>query len=307
MGIFLPEGCLIDKQDNKKWLTSISAMEEAMIQGTILESRAVICDNNHNLIVDMGSYKGMIPREEGAVGIKEGVVKDIALISKVNKPVSYVITKITKDANGNSYPLLSRRKVQEDCQRNYIDRLAAGDVIVGRVTHLETFGAFVDVGCGLPSLLPIDAISVSRISHPKDRFTVGQLIRAVVRSRDTAGRLVLSHKELLGSWQENANMFSAGETVSGIVRSVESYGIFVELTPNLAGLAESKEGVQPGMQASVYIKNLIPDKMKVKLIIVDAFASNYPPAAHEYFSDADHIDHWVYSPDYCEKLVESVF
>ena len=82
-------------------------------------------------------------------------------------------------------------------------------------------------------MIPIDCISVSRISHPSDRFTLGQTIQAVVTSVSDF-RIGLSHKELLGTWMENAAKFAVGETVSGIVRSVESYGVFVELTPNLA-------------------------------------------------------------------------
>ena len=62
------------------------------------------------------------------------------------------------------------------------------------------------------------------------------------------------------------------------MRSEEHYGAFVELTPNLAGLAESRDGVEAGQQASVYIKSIIPEKMKIKLILVDAFAAEYPPA-----------------------------
>ncbi len=307
MSVFLPEGCLIDRAENKKWLSTTAYMEEAMQKQIVLESRVSLCDNKHNLIIDLGFCKGVIPREEGAVGIKEGIVKDIALISKVNKPVAFVISEIAKDAGGNIYPILSRRKVQQLCQRDYLDNLSSGDIIIGRVTHLESFGVFVDVGLGLPSLLPIDAISVSRISHPKDRFYTGQLIKAVVKSRDASNRLVLSHKELLGTWEQNAAMFSPGETVSGIVRSVENYGIFVELTPNLAGLAEPKEGVYPGMQASVYIKNLIPDKMKVKLIVVEAFDADYSVGSYDYFEMGEKINHWVYSPEYCERLIETVF
>ena len=116
----------------------------------------------------------------------------------------------------------------------------------------------------------IDCISVSRISHPSDRFTLGQTIQAVVTSVSDF-RIGLSHKELLGTWMENAAKFAVGETVSGIVRSVESYGIFVELTPNLAGLAEPKEHILPKQRASVYIKAIIPEKMKIKLVLIDAF------------------------------------
>ena len=172
---------------------------------------------------------------------------------------------------------------------------------------MESFGVFADIGAGISALMPIDSISVSRIPHPSARFSAGQRIKAVVKSVDEAGRITLSYKELLGTWEENASFFKAGETVPGIVRSVERYGIFVELRPNLAGLAEYVPGVVPGQHASVYIKNLIPERMKVKLIIVDSFDAQYPAEPPEYFVKSDYIDRWVYSPDCCEKRIETVF
>ena len=60
----------------------------------------------------------------------------------------------------------------------------SGDIIPARVTHLESFGAFVDIGCGVSSLLSVDSISVSRISHPSDRLSVGDSIYAVIKSID---------------------------------------------------------------------------------------------------------------------------
>ncbi len=45
-------------------------------------------------------------------------------------------------------------------------------------------------------------------------------------------------RELLGTWQENAARFRAGQTVTGVVRTVTDYGAFIALTPNLCGLAE---------------------------------------------------------------------
>ena len=165
----------------------------------------------------------------------------------------------------------------------------------------------MDIGCGLPSLIPIDAISVSRISHPSDRFRVGDNIRAVIKSSEN-GRICLTHKELLGTWEENAAAFEAGETVSGIVRSIEEYGVFVELAPNLAGLAEPKSGVKAGQSVSVYIKALIPEKMKVKLIIVDACQDIPPePGPEQYFFTGSHIDRWRYAPASSGKEIGTVF
>lgn len=307
MRTYLPEGRSENSSRNRQYLSTPAAIAEAAARGEILEAKAMLCDLEHNLVVDLGCMKGVIPRCEGAIGIAEGKVRDIALISRVGKAVSFIVTAIKTDDEGKLYALLSRRTAQEKCQSEYISKLETGRVIDAKVTHLENFGAFCDIGCGVIALLPIDAISVSRISHPADRFSAGDDIRVVVKGIDSEGRVSLSHKELLGTWEENAAKFSLGETVSGIVRSVEDYGIFVELAPNLAGLAEPKAGVKPGQQASAYIKNLLPDKMKVKLIIIDSFAADYAKKPIEYFYKGDFLERWRYSPQRCEKSVETVF
>lgn len=303
---YLPEGCLIGTADNRSSLLSYYTLSECMASGKILEAPCIVCDSHHDLIIDLGCMKGCIPREEGALGIAEGTTKDIALISRVNKPVSFVITDFRKNENGETYAVLSRRIAQERCMRDYIEKLTPGDIIPARVTHLEPFGCFVDVGCGIPSLIPIDMISVSRITHPKDRFSVGQSIYVVVKSVEN-DRVCLSHKELLGSWQENAALFEPGETVTGIVRSIEEYGIFVELTPNLAGLAELREDVRVNDCASVYIKAINPEKMKIKLIIVNTSGETYRDNELKYFLTSGHIDRWKYSADESPKRIETIF
>ena len=304
---FYPEGRLIDSFENKYYLKNFSNFTDAYNSKKILESKAVVCDSEHNLIVDFGFMKGIIPHDEGAVGLKEGLVRDIAVISRVNRPVCFIITGFRKNSLGETVAILSRRMAQEVCMDNYISKMVPGDVIGAKVTHLENFGAFVDIGCGIISFLPIDTISVSRISHPRERFYIGMDIKVIVKSLDE-NRINLTHKELLGTWQENADLFSIGETVGGIVRSTEDYGVFVELTPNLAGLAEPCDNVSSGMQVSVYIKNIVPDKMKIKLVIIDAFEKNTDYKAKlKYFYSGSHIDHFLYSPVESTKLIETKF
>lgn len=304
---FYPENYLTETEENKNALSSKASLKEAYYSGKVLEARASLCDKDHNLHVDLGVMKGIIPREEGALGIDDGSVRDIAIISRVNKPVMFKIINFDTDEKGDTYAVLSRKAVQEEAMKDYVSKLTPGTVIDAVVTHMESFGVFADIGAGISALMPIDSISVSRIPHPSARFAPGQKIKAVVKAVDEKGRVTLSYKELLGTWEENAAEYKAGETVPGIVRSVERYGIFVELKPNLAGLAEYVPGVEPGQHASVYIKSLIPERMKIKLIIVDAFDAEYPPEDVTYYSDADYIDRWVYSPDCCEKTIETVF
>ena len=88
-------------------------------------------------------------------------------------------------------------------------------------------------------------------------------------NRDT-GRVILSYKELLGSWKDNAKKFSAGITTTGIVRETEKNknGIFIELTPNLVGMAEYQDNLEYGQKVNVYIKKIDEEKQKIKLVIV---------------------------------------
>lgn len=301
---FFPEGAKEASLNGKRKKYTIAELKEAKAKGEILEATAYMCDADHNLLVNLGDINGVIPRVEGAIGIAEGKTKEIALISRVGKSVCFTVEEI--HTGDTPYALLSRKNAMQKCKDEFLDYLRPGDIVDAKVTHLENFGAFCDIGCGNIALLPIDSISVSRISHPSDRFKAGDDIRVIIKNVDDYGRITLTHKELLGTWEENAARFSAGQTVSGVVRSVESYGIFVELAPNLAGLAESKEGVRVGQTAGVYIKSIIPEKMKVKLIIIDSFETE-GAAPFEYFYDGERIEKFTYSPRQSSKLIETIF
>ncbi len=304
MNGFYPEGWCGSAFKTKEFTEGFLA--ECLADGRVLEAVVLMCDASHNLIVDLGCMRGIIPRNEGAIGIEEGRTRDIALISKVGKTVCFVVDDLCVDQNGKKYALLSRKRAQELCRDYIMSEKSSGDIIDAKITHLESFGAFCDIGCGNIALLPIDTISVSRISHPKDRFYVDENIRAVIKSIAPDGRITLSHKELLGTWDENAYQFSAGQTVTGVIRSIENYGVFVEITPNLAGLAEPRENVRIGQQASVYIKSIIREKMKIKLIIIDSFENGYSPEI-KYFYKGDRIEDWHYSPEACEKHIFTKF
>ncbi len=309
--IYMPEGALIGKEENAYYTADLRRLERARAEGIILEGLVTKCNcDTMDLCVDVGTYHGIIPRDEALYSRENEEVKDIAIITRVGKPAAFKILEITRDETGAPLLILSRRAAQKECAKEYIANLRPGDVIPATVTHLEGFGAFVDIGCGIISLLTIDAISVSRISHPRDRFKCGDRIMSVVRSVDPdSGRIYMSCRELFGTWEENAGQFQVAQTVTGIVRSIEEYGIFVELAPNLAGLAEYRENVEVGDVCAVYIKNIIPERMKIKLVMIDS-ARGRVPMTLKYFIDTDrvrHLSRWRYSPPCCTKLVETIF
>lgn len=314
--MYKPEGSRINSLENREYLSTPQGMERARLEGVILEGIVTLCDSRLCLHVDLPCAKGIIPPEE-AVYCREGEArKDIALITRVGKPVAFCITSI-ENHGGTWIAVLSRRQAQRQCIRNYLSKLRVGDIIPARVMHLEPFGAFLDVGCGVSSLLSVDCISVSRISHPRDRLRAGNELFVAIKTIDReSGRIYVTLRELLGTWEENAAAFEVGQTVTGVIRSVESYGVFVELAPNLAGLAEVREcdieelRAHIGQCAAVYIKSIVPERMKIKLVMIDPSCGIPTMRSLRYYIDpaeTAHLSHWVYSPKGARKVVETRF
>ena len=265
-------------------------LREAAERGTILQATAVLCDERHDLHVELGCRTGRIARKEAALGIADGSVRDIAILSRVGKPVCFRVLSAPPDGE----LVLSRRAAQEQALSALL-LLPPGTVLPAVVTSCAGFGAFCDIGCGVPALLGLERICTARLRHPAERFTAGQRIFAAIESVDPLRRRVsLTHRELLGTWKENAALFRQGQTVTGIVRGVQDYGIFVELTPNLSGLADRFEGLQPGDAVSVYIKSIQPERGKIKLSILHRLAAPQPPKPLRYFKTSGSISGWQY-------------
>ena len=141
-----------------------------------------MCDSTTlDLHVDLYGIKGIIPKTESVYCDK---IKDIAIITRVGKPVAFKVMDITQKENEKPIAILSRREAQRECVSNYLMDLIPGDIIPAKITHFESFGAFVDVGCGVASLLSIDSISVSRISNPRERFSLREEINVIVKDID---------------------------------------------------------------------------------------------------------------------------
>lgn len=117
----------------------------------------------------------------------------------------------------------------------------------------------------------IEDLSIARIKTPYERLKIGQKVKIMIKSIDRKdGRVMLSYKEILGTWEENARQFFVGQKAKGIVRETDKNkkGIFIELMPNLVGMAEYEEGLQYGQRVDVYIKRIDYDRKKVKVLVV---------------------------------------
>ncbi len=251
---FFPEG----------WKSEDTEETKDILQGIVKN-----CDKDYNLHVELkNGMHGIIPRQEiEAINVDEkGYPKENLCIGKVHKYVQFKL----KEKDGDKL-IFSRKDVQQEVLNSVKTDLKVGDNIKGIVKNITPYGAFIDIGGGVVGLAYIEDLSVARIKTPYERLKIGQNVNIVVKSinRET-GKISLSYKDTLGTWEENAKRFSVGMNTKGIIRETEKNknGIFIELTPNLVGMAEYKEGLKYGEKVDLYIKKIDYDKKKVKVVLL---------------------------------------
>ena len=261
---FRPEG----------WNNEISKLNSKNIEsyiesGEILQGLVKKCDDQYNLYVGFeNNITGIIPREEvEGINLEEnGLPQKKLCTGKVHKFVQFKIKEVR-----DNKPILSRKQVQQDALSWVKNDLKEGTKVTGIVKNIKPYGVFIEIGGGIVGLVHIEDLSIARIKSPHERLKIGQKVEVVVKSIDRSkGKVILSYKETLGTWEENAKMFIQGSIVKGIVRETEKNknGIFIELTPNLVGMAEYQEGLNYGQDVNVYIKKIDTQKKKVKLLII---------------------------------------
>ena len=194
----------------------------------ILQGFVTNCDKDFNLHVELeNGEKGIIPREEvEAINVDEnGISKANLCEGKVHKFVQFKL----KEKNGDKL-IFSRKDAQNEVLNCVKHDLKEGECVRGIVKNITPYGAFIDIGGGIVGLAYIEDLSVARIKSPYERLKIGQNVKIVVKSinRET-GKINLSYKDTLGTWEENAHKFSAGMNVKGIVRETEKNknGIFI--------------------------------------------------------------------------------
>ena len=216
------------------------------------------------------NLRGIIPRNEVdyLTCDEYGFTRPSICLNKLNTYVQFKVKEIYPDSN---QIILSRKKANEEAINWMNDNLHPGQIVRGIVKNIRNYGVFVEIGAGVTGLLHIEDISVSRIKSPEERFYNGQKINVMIKSiNKKENQIALSYKELYGTWEENIKDISENMILNGIVKEADKYknGLFIELKPNLVGMAEYQEGYNYGQVVKVFVKKIINEKKKIKLIIV---------------------------------------
>jgi small subunit ribosomal protein S1 len=268
------------------------ALAEAHASGIPVEGR-VTGTNKGGFDIDVLGARGFCPFSQIDVAPSEPE-------THVGQTYRFLITRL-----GDRDVVLSRSQLQreerEERAREVVERLGQEDVFEGRVTRIEPYGAFVDLG-GIEGLVHVSELDYARVEDPNDVVRVGEWMQVRVLSVENADdprqrRIRLSRKALQEDpWIAAVRDWAPGLALHGRVSRVESFGAFVELAPGIDGLvhiselapgrrlSHASQAVEVGESLEVELQEIDPLKRQIRLALRgrgdtpwDTAAENWPP------------------------------
>ncbi|MGA1709171.1 MAG: 30S ribosomal protein S1 [Phycisphaerales bacterium] len=197
--------------------------------------------------------------------------------------------------------VISRRKLieeeREEAKQKLLTRIKEGDLVMGRVTNIADFGAFVDLG-GIDGLLHVTDMSWGRVNHPSEVVRIGDEIEVKVLNIDLDKEKIalgLKQKET-SPWEEIEQKYPVGCRLKGSVVNLMSYGAFVRIEDGIEGLVHisemswtrrinhPSECVEVGQEVDVVVLDINKEKLEISLGMKqtevnpwDLVAEKYPP------------------------------
>jgi ribosomal protein S1 len=264
---------------------AVEADWSSVAVGQTVEAR-VTATNKGGLSVDVNGIRGFLSISQ----VDLYRVEDAEQF--VNQRLLCLVTEVDKEERNL---VLSRRalleKQREDNRERLWQELAVGQVREGIVRSVREFGAFVDLG-GIDGLVHISELSWQRVQDAGTLVQTGQKVKVVVLKIDAESRKIgLGMKQLMASpWDNVADKFASGRTVSGKVTRLMEFGAFVELEPGVEGLIHISElapqrvrrvadVIQPGQEVEVKVLGVDAAQKRISLSLKATLAKEEPPPA----------------------------
>jgi len=229
-----------------------------------------------------GGYEVRLGRQRAFCPISQIDVRGADAIPHAGNVYQF---RIIEYKEGGKNIVVSRRVLlEEERQVNAAavrEKVVPGAVLMGRVTSIREFGAFVDLGAGVQGLLHISEMSWSRVSSPSEVVKPGEEISVkVLRVDEGTQKISLGLKQLSADpWTSVGEAYSIGQQRAGRITRVAEFGAFVELEPGVEGLAHAStfaptlsggwsSQVSPGMKGTFQILSVDPAQKRIGVALV---------------------------------------
>ncbi len=227
-------------------------------------------------VVNIMSYGVFVKLEEGLEGLVH--ISEMSWTKRLNHPsemvslgedVDVVVLGTNKEKQEIS---LGMKQAQDNPWSLISQKHPPGSVIEGRVRNLTNYGAFIEVEEGIDGLLHVSDMSwTRRITHPSELLKKGQSVRCMVLNVDQEkSRVGLGLKQLTEDPWERAipEKYVPGQIVQGKVVKITTFGVFLELEPELEGLLHISELAEDKVENPNDLLSM-GQELEVKILRVD--------------------------------------
>jgi len=229
--------------------------------------------NRGGLIIQYGKISGFLPVSQLKASHYprvEGGEKN-KILEKLKKLIGQnLLVKIIDLDQTEERLIVSEKEVLQRSEKASLDSYKAGTIIEGTVSGLVDFGAFVRFNNNLEGLVHISEIAWQRLDHPRDILKVGDKVKAeIIDLNQDTGKFSLSIKKLQKDpWENISEKYQVGQIVSGKILKINPFGVFVELDPEIHGLAHISElSEKPIRHPSEVVK--VGDVLKFKIVSIE--------------------------------------
>ena len=251
-----------DEERSKKKTETLSRLQEGSV---VIGAVKNITD--YGAFVDLGGVDGLLHISD----MSWGRISHPSEMLSVGQEIEVLILKF--DPATEKVTLGYKQKMQ-DPWSNVDEKYPAGTRVKGKVVSITDYGAFVKLEEGLEGLVHVSEMDwASKPKHPSKYVNTGDEIEALVlKAGKDERRLSLSLKQLKPSpWQLVSQNYAAGSPVSGKVKSITDFGVFIGLPEGVDGLVHISD-----LSWTRHIKH--PSELLKKGQSVDAVVLSVDPA-----------------------------
>jgi small subunit ribosomal protein S1 len=199
-------------------------------------------------VVSLTDYGAFIELEPGIEGLVH--VSEMSWTKRVKHPSKVVtiadeVEAVVLDVDERDRKIsLGMKQIEENPWTVIEERYPVGTQVSGQVRNITNFGIFVGLEEGIDGLVHVSDISwTEQVKHPSERFEKGDEVNAVVLKIDKENeKFSLGIKQLEPNpWEDILKKFTVGSEITGPVKSVTDFGVFVQLEDGIDGLVYSSE------------------------------------------------------------------
>ena len=207
------------------------ALLETLQEGTVVKG-IVKNITDYGAFVDLGGIDGLLHITD----LAWRRVKHPSEVLEVGQEVEAKVLKFDQDRSRVS---LGMKQLGEDPWSGLARRYPARTRLFGKVTNLTDYGAFVEIEQGIEGLVHVSEMDwTNKNVHPSKVVQLGDEVEVMILDIDEDRRRIsLGMKQCQANpWEEFAAKFNKGDKLTGAVKSITDFGIFVGLPGNIDGL-----------------------------------------------------------------------